>query len=60
MLLACSHKEVTAAPLGLPESALEGTAAVAAVAAFHGVAVLRLHDLPFMANAARMGWLMRP
>ena len=28
VLLACSHKEVTAAPLGLPESALEGTAAV--------------------------------
>ena len=60
VLLACSHKEVTAAPLGLPESALEGTAAVTAVAAYLGVAVLRLHDLPFMAHAARMGWLMRP
>jgi dihydropteroate synthase len=60
LLLACSHKEVTAAPLGLPESSLEGTAAVAAVAAFLGVAVLRLHDLPAMAHAARMGWLMRP
>ena len=59
VLLACSHKEVTAAPLGLPESALEGTAAVTAVAAYLGVAVLRLHDLPFMAHAARMGWLMR-
>ncbi len=60
VLLACSHKEVTAAPLGLPESALEGTAAVTAVAAYLGVAVLRLHDLPFMAHAAQMGWLMRP
>jgi dihydropteroate synthase len=59
LLLACSHKEVTAAPLGLPESSLEGTAAVAAIAAFLGVAVLRLHDLPSMAHAARMGWLMR-
>ncbi len=60
VLLACSHKEVTAAPLGLPESALEGTAAVTAVAAYLGVAVLRLHDLPFMAHAAHMAWLMRP
>lgn len=60
VLLACSHKEVTAVPLGLPESALEGTAAITAVAAYLGVAVLRLHDLPFMAHAARMGWLIRP
>jgi dihydropteroate synthase len=60
LLLACSHKEVTAEPLGLPESTLEGTAAVVAVAAFLGVAVLRLHDLPFMARVARMGWLLRP
>ena len=35
LLLACSHKEVTAEPLGLPEANLEGTAAVVAVAA-HG------------------------
>ncbi|MGN6378667.1 MAG: dihydropteroate synthase [Gaiellales bacterium] len=60
LLLACSHKEVTAEPLGLPESALEGTAAVVAIAAYLGVAVLRLHDLPFMARVARMGWLLRP
>ena len=60
LLLACSHKEVTAEPLGLPEASMEGTAAVAAVAAYLGVAVLRLHDLPFMARVARMGWLMRP
>ena len=59
LLLACSHKEVTAEPLGLPEASMEGTAAVAAVAAFLGVAVLRLHDLPFMARVARMGWLLR-
>src|SRR5438874_1655623 len=45
LLLAPSHKEVTAEPLGLPESALEGTAAVVAVAAYLGVDVLRLHDL---------------
>ena len=32
-----SHKEVTAEPLGLAESALEGTAAVVAVAAYLGV-----------------------
>jgi dihydropteroate synthase len=60
LLLACSHKEVTAEPLGLPESSLEGTAAVVAVAAYMGVAVLRLHDLPFMTRVARMGWLLRP
>jgi dihydropteroate synthase len=60
VLVACSHKEVTAEPLGLPELTLEGTAAVVAVAAFLGVAVLRLHDLPFMARVARMGWLLRP
>jgi dihydropteroate synthase len=60
LLLACSHKEVTAEPLGLPESSLEGTAAVVAVAAYLGVAVLRLHDLPFMARVAEMGWLLRP
>ncbi len=59
VLLACSHKEVTAAPLGLPEASLEGTAAVTAVAAYLGVSVLRLHDLPFMERVARMGHLMR-
>jgi dihydropteroate synthase len=59
ILLAPSHKEVTAEPLGLPEEALEGTAAVVAVAAYLGVDVLRLHDLPFMARVARMGWLIR-
>jgi dihydropteroate synthase len=58
VLLAPSHKEVTAEPLGLPEDALEGTAAVVAVAAYLGVDVLRLHDLPFMARVARMGWLV--
>jgi dihydropteroate synthase len=59
VLLAPSHKEVTAEPLGLPEDSLEGTAAVVAVAAYLGVDVLRLHDLPFMARVARMGWLLR-
>ena len=59
VLLAPSHKEVTAEPLGLPEDALEGTAAVVAVAAYLGVDVLRIHDLPFMARVARMGWLIR-
>ncbi|HSD02867.1 MAG TPA: dihydropteroate synthase [Gaiellales bacterium] len=59
VLLAPSHKEVTAEPLGLPEEALEGTAAVVAVAAYLGVDVLRVHDLPFMARVARMGWLIR-
>jgi len=58
VLLAPSHKEVTAEPLGLPEEALEGTAAVVAVAAYLGVDVLRVHDLPFMARVARMGWLI--
>jgi dihydropteroate synthase len=60
VLLACSHKEVTAEPLDLPESNLEGTAAVVAVAAYLGVQILRVHDLPFMANIARMAALMRP
>jgi dihydropteroate synthase len=58
VLLAPSHKEVTAEPLGLPEDALEGTAAVVAVAAYLGVDLLRVHDLPFMAHVARMGWLV--
>jgi dihydropteroate synthase len=58
LLLACSHKEVTAEPLGLPESNLEGTAAVVAVAAYLGVHMLRVHDLPFMANVARMAALI--
>jgi len=59
LLLAPSHKEVTAEPLGIDESALEGTAAVVAVAAYVGVAVLRVHDLPFMRHVATMGWLIR-
>jgi dihydropteroate synthase len=59
LLLAPSHKEVTAEPLGLDEAALEGTAAVVAVAAYLGAAVLRVHDLPFMAHVARMAWLVR-
>jgi dihydropteroate synthase len=58
VLLAPSHKEVTAEPLGLPEDALEGTAGIVAVAAYQGVDVLRLHDLPFMARVARMAWLV--
>jgi dihydropteroate synthase len=59
LLLAPSHKEVTAEPLGLEESSLEGTAAVVAVAAYLGAAVLRVHDLPFMAHVARMAYLIR-
>jgi dihydropteroate synthase len=50
---------VTAEPLGLDESSLEGTAAVVALAAYLGAAVLRVHDLPFMAHVARMAWLVR-
>ena len=60
LLLACSHKEVTAEPLGLPEANLEGTAAVVAVAAAAGVRVLRVHDLPFMERVPRMAWLASP
>lgn len=60
LLLAPSHKEVTAEPLGLDERTLEGTAAVVAVASFLGVAMLRVHDLPFMQRVATMAWLMRP
>jgi dihydropteroate synthase len=59
LLLAPSHKEVTAEPLGLEESSMEGTAAVVALAAYMGAAVLRVHDLPFMAHVARMAWLVR-
>jgi dihydropteroate synthase len=59
LLLAPSHKEVTAEPLGLDESSLEGTAAVVALAAYLGAAVLRVHDLPFMAHVARMAYLIR-
>ena len=59
LLLAPSHKEVTAEPLGLDESALEGTAAVVALAAYLGAAVLRVHDLPFMGHVARMAWLVQ-
>jgi dihydropteroate synthase len=60
LLLACSHKEVTAEPLGLPESNLEGTAAVVAVAAYLGVHIIRVHDLPFMSYIATMGRLISP
>jgi dihydropteroate synthase len=60
LLLACSHKEVTAEPLGLPESNLEGTAAVVAIAAYLGVHILRVHDLPFMSHVAAMGRLLAP
>jgi len=60
LLLACSHKEVTAEPLSLPESNIEGTAAVVAVAAYLGVHILRVHDLPFMSHVARMGRLLAP
>src|SRR5436190_14999955 len=60
LLLACSHKEVTAEPLGLPESNLEGTAAVVAIAAYLGVHMLRVHDLPFMSHVATMGRLLAP
>jgi len=59
LLLAPSHKEVTAEPLGLDEASMEGTAAVVAIAAYLGVSVLRVHDLPFMAHVARMAWLVR-
>jgi dihydropteroate synthase len=59
LLLAPSHKEVTAAPLGLDESSMEGSAAVVALATYLGAAVLRVHDLPFMAHVARMAWLVR-
>jgi dihydropteroate synthase len=58
LLLAPSHKEVTAEPLGLDESSIEGTAAVVALAAYLGVAVLRVHDLPFMRHVATMAWLI--
>jgi dihydropteroate synthase len=58
LLLACSHKEVTAEPLGLPESNIEGTAAVVAVAAYQGVQLLRVHDLPFMGRVATMASLL--
>ena len=58
LLLAPSHKEVTAEPLGLAESSMEGTAAVVALAAYLGAAVLRVHDLPFMGHVARMAWLI--
>jgi dihydropteroate synthase len=58
LLLAPSHKEVTAEPLGLEESSMEGTAAVVALAAYLGAAVLRVHDLPFMRHVATMGWLI--
>jgi len=59
LLLAPSHKEVTAEPLELEESSMEGTAAVVAIAAYLGAAVLRVHDLPFMRHVATMGWLIR-
>jgi len=59
LLLAPSHKEATAEPLELEESSLEGTAAVVAIAAYLGAAVLRVHDLPFMRHVATMGWLIR-
>jgi dihydropteroate synthase len=45
---------VTAEPLGLPESNIEGTAAVVAVAAYQGVQLLRVHDLPETVQALKV------
>ena len=44
----------------LPVSGSGGRVFEAAVAAYLGVQMLRVHDLPFMAHVARMAALMRP
>ena len=59
VLLACSHKEVTADASGLPEHDLRGTAVAAALAARAGVAMLRLHDIEELAPAVRLADAVR-
>ena len=59
VLLACSHKEVTADASGLPEHDVRGTAVAAALAARAGVAMLRLHDIEELAPAVRLADAVR-
>ncbi len=59
VLLACSHKEVTADASGLPEDDLRGTLVAAALAARAGVAMLRLHDVAELAPAIRLADAVR-
>ena len=59
VLLACSHKEVTADASGLPEDDVRGTAVTAVLAARAGVAMLRLHDVEELAPAVRLADAIR-
>jgi dihydropteroate synthase len=59
VLVACSHKEVTADASGLDEDDLRGTAVVAALAARAGVAMLRLHDVGELAPVVRLADAIR-
>ena len=59
VLLACSHKEVTADASGLPEDDVRGTLVAAALAARAGVAMLRLHDVAELAPAVRLADAVR-
>jgi dihydropteroate synthase len=55
VLLGLSRKSFIGRVLDLPvEERLEGTAALAAIAVFQGADILRVHDVKFMARAARM------
>jgi dihydropteroate synthase len=59
VLLACSHKEVTADASGLDEHDLRGTAVAATLAARAGVAMLRLHDVGELVPVVRFADAVR-
>lgn len=60
VLLAASRKSFIGQTLDLPpEDRLEGTAASVAVAVFGGAAIVRVHDVKFMARVARMAAALR-
>ena len=55
VLLGPSRKSFIGRVLDLPvEERLEGTAALVAISAFQGADIIRVHDVKFMARAAKM------
>jgi dihydropteroate synthase len=60
VLLGPSRKSFIGKTLDLPiDERLEGTAAVVAVGAFLGADIMRVHDVKFMARAAKMATVLR-
>jgi len=60
LLLGASRKSFIGRALDLPpEERLEGTAAVTAIAALRCPAIMRVHDVKFMARVVKMAWKLR-